>query len=164
MLAARRIKMKLRPVTDADSAAVVELIDSCLREIGDRVFPEGEGQDLMNPEASYAGRGGAFVFMEDDTGITGTHAVLPTSENGTATFRRLYVRKDMRGHGVGKRLMQWAIDEAIAKGFERVVFWSDTRFAHAHEFFRRFGFVKGETRDMDDGAVPYSEFRFERAL
>lgn len=156
--------MKLRAVTNADTAAVTQLIDGCLREIGDRVHPDGEGKDLLNPEAAYAKGSGAFVLIEDKGAVIATHAIAPTSEAGTVTFRRIYVRADHRGTGLGKRLMQWAMEECRARGFKRIVFWSDTRFAHAHDFFGSFGFQRGETRDMTDGAMPYSEYRFELEL
>ncbi len=155
----------IRAATNSDASAVFEVIDSCLREIGDRVFPEGEGRDLLDIESAYAGKGGAFVVFERDGTIAGTHATLPIDrENGTVTFRRLYVRSALRGERIGKQLMQWAIDWSRENRFREVVFWSDTRFTHAHEFFRRFGFERGETRDMDDGALPYSEYRFALKL
>ena len=57
--------------------------------------------------------------------------------------------------------MIWAIDWAREAGFRRVEFWSDTRFARAHAFFGKLGFqTRGETRDMNDGFQPYSEFFF----
>lgn len=57
--------------------------------------------------------------------------------------------------------MQVTIDWARDTGFERVEFWSDTRFERAHRFFEKFGFQKsGEVRDMTDSVVPYSEYFF----
>jgi len=55
--------------------------------------------------------------------------------------------------------MQWAVDWAKSADFDRVEFWSDTRFSRAHRFFEKFGFeTDGTTRDMDDGFEPYSEY------
>ncbi len=155
----------IRVATNNDGPTVIGIIDSCLREIGDRVYPQGEGKDLLDIEVAYAGKGGEFVVFENDGAIAGTHATLPVDpKNGIVTFRRLYVNRAMRGMGIGKKLMQWAIDWSREQGFSEVVFWSDTRFTHAHEFFRRFGFVQGEMRDMCDGAAPYSEYRFTLKL
>ncbi len=57
--------------------------------------------------------------------------------------------------------MDWAVDWSREHGFRRAQFWSDTRFTRAHRFFEGYGFTKtGEVRDMDDGALPYSEFFF----
>jgi RimJ/RimL family protein N-acetyltransferase len=57
--------------------------------------------------------------------------------------------------------MQWALDWARSQGFQRVEFWSDTRFERAHKFFLKAGFLtENTTRKMDDGIQPYSEFFF----
>ena len=57
--------------------------------------------------------------------------------------------------------MDWAVDWSIKNKFHRVEFWSDVRFKRAHSFFEKYGFVKsGEIREMNDGALPYSEFFF----
>ena len=155
----------IRPATSDDRDAIIAIIDTCLREIGDRFYPEGEGHDLLDVNAAYDAKGGAFVVLEREGQIIGTHATLPIDQDqGIATFRRLYLKQEFRGKRHGKELFQWAIDWCRANRFRRVEFWSDTRFTRAHEFFGTFGFKKGATRDMDDGAVPYSEFFFELEL
>lgn len=160
-----KIHPVIRPARNSDREVIIEIIDTCLREIGDRFFPEGEGQDLLDVDAAYTHKGGAFVVLEQDARIIGTHATSPVDkEKGVITFRRLYLKREFRGQGQGRQLMQWAIDWSIEHGWKQVVFWSDTRFTRAHEFFATFGFKKGETRDMDDGAAPYSEYRFHLDL
>ncbi|MGB0578751.1 MAG: GNAT family N-acetyltransferase [Limisphaerales bacterium] len=155
----------IRPARNSDREAIIEIIDTCLREIGDRFFPEGEGQDLLDVDAAYTNKGGAFVVLEKDGQIIGTHATSPVDhEEGIITFRRLYLKHEHRRQGHGYTLMKWAIEWSIEQGWKQIVFWSDTRFRRAHEFFETFGFVKGETRDMDDGAMPYSEHRFQLGL
>ena len=153
----------LRPATDADSEALVSLITAVYHEYGEVMFTEGADSDLLDLEARYAGRGGAFVVLEDEGGeIVGSHATLPIEgRDGLLTFRRLYLDRSLRGSGLGKDLMDWAVDWSRANSFRRVEFWSDTRFETAHRFFERYGFTRsGEVRDMDDGALPYSEYFF----
>lgn len=159
-------RLTLRVATNEDAAAITDLIDRVYREYGDRVCLEGADQDLFDVEASYDRRGGRIVVLEGESGIVGSHAVLPLdSTNGLCTFRRLYVSREHRGSGAGERLMQWAIDWAKQQGLQRVEFWSDTRFERAHQFFSRLGFKKdGRVRDLDDGHEPYQEYFFWRAL
>jgi putative acetyltransferase len=155
----------IRPARQSDCDAIIAIIDTCLREIGDRFFPEGEGQDLLDVASSYDANGGAFVVLEQAGEVIGTHATLPVdTENRIATFRRLYLKQEHRGQRHGKVLMQWAIDWCRENNYRQIEFWSDTRFTHAHKFFASFGFQKGTTRDMDDGAVPYSEYFFQLTL
>ena len=66
----------------------------------------------------------------------------------------------MRGTGAGKVLMDWAIEWSRKHEFVRVEFWSDTRFARAHRFFESYGFVRGGTREVQEGKLTFSEFHY----
>jgi putative acetyltransferase len=155
----------IRPARPEDRPAIIDIIDTCLREIDDQLFLDGEGRDVTNVESAYVARGGAFVVLESDGEVIGTHATLPVKDTpGLVTFRRLYLRQNNRGRGHGRRLMQWAIDWSRDHGFREIAFWSDIRFTRAHRFFESFGFERGEMREMNDTPLPYSEYRFRMRL
>ncbi len=152
-----------------DQAAIIELIDQVYREYGDRVCLSGADQDLLDLKAAYFDQNGAFWVLEDGQGrIVGTHAAKPISEppadssnSPICTFRRLYLEAGLRGTQLGADLMEVTFDWARQNRFERVEFWSDTRFARAHRFFSKLGFHKTEeVRHLDDGVAPYSEYLF----
>ena len=149
--------------TNANQSQIVALIDTCYQEYGDTIVLEGDDSDLLDIERNYRGKLGEFIAIQDEDGsVIGTHAVVPLDlQSGLCTFRRLYLQNDLRGTGLGTALMLWAIHWARDAGFKRVEFWSDTRFERAHRFFEKLGFqTEFETRDMDDGIQPYSEFFF----
>lgn len=50
------------------------------------------------------------------------------------------VRADHRGTGLGRELMQWAIEEARQRGCVLVQLTSDKRRSDAHRFYQRLGF------------------------
>ena len=155
--------MTLRHATNDDSPALIALIDKVYREYGEVMHTAGADSALLAIEARYNEKGGDFIVMENaEHHIVGCHATLPIdTENGLLTFRRLYLEKSLRGSGHGKRLMEWALTWARESGYRRVEFWSDTRFTAAHRFFLNYGFKQtGKIRDMDDGALPYSEYFF----
>ena len=155
----------IRPARFTDRDAMIEIIDTCLREIDDQLFLDGEGKDVTDVDAAYADKGGAFVVLEKEGEVIGTHATLPVDrEQGIITFRRLYLKREHRGHGHGRALMQWAIDWSREHGFKEITFWSDIRFTRAHRFFESIGFQRGETREMNDTPLPYSEYRFHLRL
>ena len=157
--------MHLRLAANTDHSQVATLVDSVYREYGDRLFLEGADGDLLDLEGNYAGRGGAFVVLDDEGRVRGTQAALPLADTlGVCTFRRLFLDPDLRGGGWGERLMQWSLDWAREHEMRRVEFWSDTRFTRAHAFFARLGFTRGEVREMDDGAMPYQEYAFSMDL
>lgn len=158
--------LQLRQGKKSDSEQLITLIDTVYREYGDVVNLNGADSDLLDIESKYLGAGGNFVVLTDGSKIVGSHAVHPLDRvNGLCTFRRLYLYREYRGSGSGHLLMDWAIQWAKYAGLKRVEFWSDTRFTRAHRFFAQLGFQKtGEVRDMDDGAMPYSEYFFFREL
>ena len=159
--------MKIRDATNADSEEVIDLISSIYDEYGEIMYTDGADKDLLDINQHYHKSGGDFVVLEDDQKrIVGSHATLPKDQStGLLTFRRLYLEKSMRGSGAGKTLMDWAVNWAKDHEYKRIEFWSDTRFKRAHQFFENYGFHStGEIRDMDDGALPYSEYFFSLNL
>ncbi len=154
--------MHIRPAAGNDQQALIELIDSIYRQYGDRICLDGADRDLLDLETAYTACGGGFVVLDDHGQVRGSHAVLPISlSNGLCTFRRLYLDPPLWGSDWGKQLMDWAVDWARQQGFQRVEFWSDTRFTRAHRFFHRYGFRSdGRVRHLQDGWQPYSEFYF----
>ncbi|MCH2182204.1 MAG: GNAT family N-acetyltransferase [Mariniblastus sp.] len=153
-----------------DQPAIIDLIDQVYQEYGDRICLSGADQDLLDLQTTYFDQNGAFWVMEDDQGrVVGTHAAKPIerslggdpADGSLCTFRRLYLEADLRGGQLGTELMDLTIDWARENGYDRVEFWSDTRFSRAHQFFAKFGFRNtGRTREMDDGVAPYSEYLF----
>ncbi len=156
--------MKLRPAKNSDSQQIIQLIDAVYSEYNDTVCLDGAEKDLLDIEDAYRAVGGEFWVLIQDDMVVGTHGALPC-ESETAPdlkvcqFKRLYLAQTLRGTQWGHHLMQVTIDWARDVGFERVEFWSDTRFKRAHQFFTKFGFQRdGRSRDMDDGVEPYSEY------
>ena len=155
----------IRRAYNSDSPRIISLIADVYREYGDEIYLEGADKDLVDIEGYYRQVSGDFVILERNDEIAGTHAVLPLDlANRVITFRRLYLRQELRGSGCGKRLMKWAIDWSMREGYHSVEFWSDIRFQRAHRFFQQLGFTKGDTRNMTDGAMPYSEYQFSMNL
>ena len=154
--------MNIRSATNNDFDVIFQIIDSAYFKFGDRVWLEGYDSDLTDIEKHYDGQGGAFVVLEQDDEIIGTHAVQPIdATKGLITFRRLYLKPEYHGGEAGTLLFQWAIDWAKKNEFKRVEFWSDIRYTRAHAFFQKFGFAKtGEIQHLDDAPDPYSEYQF----
>ncbi|SCL22319.1 L-amino acid N-acyltransferase YncA [Micromonospora rhizosphaerae] len=51
------------------------------------------------------------------------------------------VRSDLRGRGLGREMMTWAIDQARQRGCALVQLTTDKTRADAHRFYRNLGFV-----------------------
>ena len=151
---------KIRLATSEDQDQVIRLIDSVYSEYGDTVCLDGAEADLLDLQGKYFDAGGAFWVLQRGDEIVASHGALPDpTQANVCNFKRLYLDSSLRGTGWGYKMMQVTIDWAKENGFDRVEFWSDTRFERAHRFFEKLNFVKtGESRDMDDGIEPYSEY------
>jgi molybdate transport system substrate-binding protein len=110
----------IRPVTPADFAAIRALVLGTLHDLGLKPDPAGTDRDLDDPIAHYVRRGGTFDVAIDAHGrFAGCCGLYPHGD-GTCELRKMYLEKDARGHGVGKRLLERALAFARGLGFRRV--------------------------------------------
>jgi GNAT superfamily N-acetyltransferase len=125
----------------------MELVRIVLAEHG---FPFEQVGSLRDDLADrrYAGEDAGFWVAEVDGAIVGTVAVRP-KEGRTCEIKRLYLRSDMRGLGLGQALYDHAESFARAAGYERIWLDSSRRFARAHRLYERNGFVLVEQVDNE---------------
>jgi GNAT superfamily N-acetyltransferase len=138
----------LRTATEADVAAIVELLAS------DQL---GATRDGVRDEADLAVYISAFkridadpahllVVAEQDAKIVATFQLsfLPgLARRGAlrAQIEAVRVADDQRGAGLGVAMMRWAIEEARRRGCALVQLTSDKARTDAHRFYERLGFV-----------------------
>lgn len=65
--------------------------------------------------------------------------------NWRAQIEAMRVAHDRRGEGLGRALLDWALDRARERGCALVQLTSDTRHRDAHRFYERAGFVPSHT-------------------
>ncbi|MGF1449045.1 MAG: GNAT family N-acetyltransferase [Opitutales bacterium] len=162
----RAPQSSLRRVTADDRQTVIALIDTVYREFGDSVFLSGYDADLTRLPQAYTEAGGDFVVLTNDAGdLLATHAVLPLAVTENAVqLKRFYVRADHRGTGLGRCLMDWALDWSRERGQRRIELWTDVRFRQAHAIYERWGFVRQAIRSGEDGNMPYQEYQYTRDI
>ncbi len=110
--------------------------------------------------------GGEFWVVERAGELVGCVGWAPHAVEGRAgvELKRLYVRSDQRGAGLGTWLVRRVERAARDHDAEVVELWSDTRFTDAHRLYLRCGFVPtGETRDLHDPSHT-TEYRFTKEL
>jgi GNAT superfamily N-acetyltransferase len=140
--------MGLRAYRAEDQAAVIALVRSVLAEFGFTAKMEALERDLTEAHARYAGERAGLWVAEIEGEIVGTVAVRP-KEGATCEIKRLYLRPDKRGAGLGQALYAHAEAFARGAGYQKIWLDSSRRFARARRLYERNGFSLLEELDND---------------
>lgn len=157
----------LRPVRHADGDELTALVGSVYAEYPGCVLDlPGVDDDLPRMRDHIDALGGEFWVVDAGGEVVGCVGWAPGPVDGAhgAELKRLYVRHDHRGRGLGAWLVahvEAAVADTDATAIE---LWSDTRFVDAHRLYTRLGYVPtGETRDLHDPSHT-TEYRFLKPL
>jgi putative acetyltransferase len=131
---------ELRPATNADCGAIQELVFTVLREYRLQPDPAGTDADLNDIELSYLRSGGRFDVLVDLHGaIVGSVGLCPI-DSDTCELRKMYLSREVRGQGLGKRLLEHALARAKESGFRRVTLETASALKEAIALYKRYGF------------------------
>jgi putative acetyltransferase len=137
----------IRPVAARDAFAVVALVRDTLAEFG-LEFGVGSATDaqLAALPGSYRDGGGELFVAEDGAGaLAGTAGVYPVAP-GVYELRKMYLRKDARGFGLGARLFDACLVFCRERGARSVVLDTVEDMTAAIAFYERRGFVRDDTQ------------------
>jgi GNAT superfamily N-acetyltransferase len=116
------------------------LVAETLREFG--FEPDAEfDSDLDDPGATYA----ALWIAEDGGEVVGSVALRDLGD-GAVELKRMYLRPEARGHGLGKELLGVALDWARAHDVNAVRLDTSERMVAAQRLYEAHGFhrIPGE--------------------
>jgi predicted GNAT family N-acyltransferase len=148
----------LRPVTDADSAAIIDLIGSVWAEYPGVLLDVDAEEPWMRAPGSYYAAGGELWVVpfpgSDDLLACAGWRPHPSG----AELKSLYVSADARRQGWASRLVHFI--ERRVGGREKLTAWSDSRFHDSHAMYERLGYLRtGATRELHDISATV-EFEF----
>jgi len=133
---------KLRCADNRDCPGIAELVFTVLREYNLAPDPESTDADLKDIEESYLKRGGAFFVLEDRPGLIIGAYGLYRIDKATCELRKMYLHRSFRGKGLGKSLLQDALEEARQMGFKKVTLETASVLTEAANLYRSYGFVE----------------------
>jgi molybdate transport system substrate-binding protein len=133
----------VRRATRGDETAIRELVFAILeKEFEIRPEPEATDLDLFDLDANYFERGGMFDVAVDPAGaIVGCCGTYATNDSASE-LRKMYVRRDQRGQGLGQRLLERAVAFSRNRGFSRVELETASVLKEAMAMYEKFGFVR----------------------
>src|SRR5207248_2262741 len=104
-----------------DAPIIRNMVYDVLREYGLEPDPAGTDADLADIEGNYHQRGGVFDVLIAPVGvIVGSVALYPL-EDGVVELRKMYLRRSMRGKGLGRLLLEHALERTRKMGVKRIV-------------------------------------------
>lgn len=129
-------EIRIVPFEAAHLDGYTQLVSDTLREFGFEPDPTID-PDLDDPGAFYAG-----LWVALDRGhVVGSVALRDLGE-GTLELKRMYLRPDARGHGLGRRLLATALDYARESGADVVRLDTSQRMETARRLYEAHGFVR----------------------
>lgn len=138
--------VRFRQATIEDIQAVVDMLaDDALgatRETPDDLTPYRDAFAAIDADPHQllivCEGGGQAVGTMQITFIPG----LSRKGSTRALIEGVRVHRDARGTGLGTKMMQWAVEEARARGCAMVQLTTDASRTDAHRFYERLGFQK----------------------
>ena len=110
------------------------LVADTLAEFGFRADPSLD-PDLADPLAYYAA-----VWVVDDGGEVAGSVALRSLDAHGLELKRMYLRAHLRGRGVGRRLLETALEWARAAGARRIVLDTTEEMSAARRLYEAYGF------------------------
>ncbi len=113
------------------------------------VVEEHDRRQLDDPVAAIIDRGGEVLIAELDRRAVGCVAIVPDG-SGAYQLSKMAVEPELRGGGVGRKLLSAVIDRARELGASSLFLGSSTKLAPAVHLYETFGFqhVSPETIQM----------------
>jgi GNAT superfamily N-acetyltransferase len=133
------------PFEPEHAQGFADLVVDTLREFGFEYDRELD-RDLDDPGATYV----AFWIALVDGDVAGSVALRDLGDNAFE-LKRMYLRSEHRGRGVGKRLLSTALDWARASGARTVRLDTSERMLTARHLYESAGFVRVEGESPRQG-------------
>lgn len=118
----------IRDWTSEDRTAAADVVKTVLEEYGlswESGCCGGSDQDAVDVEKYYLRSGGEFWVVEHQDQIVGTGGYHPIERgNHAVEIRKMYLKPEVRGQGLGRFLLSQLEQAATEKGFDEA--WVET--------------------------------------
>ncbi|GAB1256906.1 hypothetical protein NBRC116494_14080 [Aurantivibrio plasticivorans] len=131
--------MYVREAQKKDEEQVKQLVSSALSEYGLKAELTSTDRDLNNLEAHYTKNGGYFGVVTEDNEVVATIGIFRINDK-TCELRKLYTAPNQRGKGLGKALLDFAMNLARKRGFKRITLETTTTSNEAIGLYKGSGF------------------------
>jgi len=138
--------IQIRPIEQKDNIDIAKVIRGALEEFG----ANKPGTVYFDPTTDalfelFNNTPGSFYFIAlKDHQLVGGAGIFPTENlpNGTCELVKLYLHKDARGTGLGKQLLNTAMQWAKENGYTQVYLESMPELSKAVTIYENVGFKR----------------------
>ncbi len=102
---------------------------------------QGFDQELAQLPGKYAKPKGRLYIAEYDSKTAGCIALRPMKDEGVCEMKRLFVREEFRGRGIGKILVEKILSDAKETGYHMMRLDTLQRMETARALYKKLGFA-----------------------
>ena len=140
---------EIRDYSPGDEEDVFRIVKEVLAGYGLSTNPKETDADLRDIQVSYLSEGGAFRILECDGQIVGSYGLYPTARR-TCELRKMYLLPELKGQGMGKKMMEDAFAVAKDLGFVEMTLETNSRLKEALGLYRKYGFTEFTPSHLSD--------------
>jgi GNAT superfamily N-acetyltransferase len=159
----RRVLVRPSVPDDAEAIALVQVRSS---QAGFGDFLPGEALATLDPEPRVPlWRERLPLVAEDEDGIVGFAHVGPSEDEAVGEVYRLFVLPERWGLGVGRALMERALEQLRTAGHREAILWVHAENPRARRFYEAGGWrPDGGEKDAEAFGIPVTEVRYRIRL
>jgi ribosomal protein S18 acetylase RimI-like enzyme len=121
--------------------ATAALFRAYARSLNIDLAPQGFQKELDALPGPYAPPLGELMLAKTGDHVLGCIALKPLAPPETAEIKRLYVRDQARGKGLGRRLVEVILETAAERGYREIRLDTLPQMQAAIALYKSFGFV-----------------------
>ncbi len=149
--------------TRAEIALVRALFEDYAASLRIDLCFQGFATELAELPGAYASPHGRLLLATVESAPAGCVALRPRNEH-TCEIKRLFVRPEHQGHGLGRKLVERAIADARAIGYANVLLDTLPEMSRAVQLYEALGFVRcAPYFDSPIAGNIFMELRFDRS-
>jgi putative acetyltransferase len=143
-------EFRIRPAVNLDMPSIQQVVFTCLEEYGLKPDLTGKDYDLQDIERNYFSNNGYFgvavnTNADEIVGTFGLYSFAPE----ICELRKMYLRKDCRGKGLGKFMLGAAIGIAKERNYNRIFLETISPLTAAISLYRQYGFREIAPREIN---------------
>ena len=134
---------KIRPIQSSDNVDMARIIVQVMTEFG----AVGEGFSISDEEVkhlyeSYQAKGHCYFVIEHNSRIYGGGGIGPLvgEDPSVCELKKMYFVNDIRGKGLGRKLLETLLEEAHNMGYKTVYLETLEHMDRARDLYKKLGF------------------------